>query len=128
MRGSRFVFMNITLALFAAFNSYRNFVGTVAGYFDDRLRTDDGAGSAACAFTVIRLSGEITIFVGYFGDDDRFLGAYDYTQAAALASLGINNDFPGHLDYIYCVLLRIVLSLWDDLPHKQYSNTVPPLL
>jgi len=74
------------------------------------------------------LSGKITISVGYSGDDDGFFRAYDYTQAATLASLGIDNDFSSHLNYIYSILLRIALSFPDDLSHKEYSNTGIALL
>ncbi len=95
--------MKIRLALSAGSDGYRNLVGTAAGYFDNRLRTDNGTGGTTCAVIIVRLSGEIAISVGYFGDDDRLLGAYDYTQAAALASFGVDNDHSSHLNtHIAC--------------------------
>jgi hypothetical protein len=44
----------------------------------------------------VRLSGEVTALVGYGGDGDAFFGTYDYTQATALASFGIDNNLSSH--------------------------------
>ncbi len=67
-------------------------------HLDYHLRTDNGTSGTAGAISVGRLSREVTVFIGFFGDDDAVLGTYYHTQATAFASFGINNYFASHFN------------------------------
>lgn len=83
--------------------------------FDCRIRADEsthGTAGAACSELVEtigvscsldlardRFSGKVAAFVGFFGDGDATLRAYRYAQAAALATLDIDNYPAGHFSY-----------------------------
>ena len=63
---------------------------------DYHLRADNSAEATARAVRVDCLSGKVTVFIGFFGDNDTALGTYRYAQAAALAPLGIDYYLAGH--------------------------------
>lgn len=67
-------------------------------YLNYGFRTNNGAGSAACAVRIVGFGREETVFIGFFGYDDAVLRTYHYAQAAAFTSFDINNNFTGHLD------------------------------
>lgn len=101
--------------------------GIVTEYFNDSVRTDNGAHCAARAAGVVCFRRKITHAVRVFGDNDYLFWAHRHAQAAALASFGVNNDFTSHSYIAYIVFnfsfteefqytVRIVMG--PDVPVK----------
>ena len=63
---------------------------------DYRLRADNSAEATTRTLRVDCLGGKITVFIGFFGDNDAAFRTYRYAQAAALAPLGIDYYLAGH--------------------------------
>ena len=61
-----------------------------------RIGADDGTGGTACTIGVVRLGGEIAVFVGFAGNYNTSAGTKRHTQATALASLHIDDNLAGH--------------------------------
>jgi hypothetical protein len=76
--------------------NYFTLAGIALLHFNCHIWTNESTYGAAGAVGVIRNSWEITISVGLFGYDDTLFRTDYYTQAAALASLGIDYYFASH--------------------------------
>ena len=87
-------------------------------HLDYYLRTDNGTSGTAGAISVGRLSREVTVFIGFFGDDDAIVRTYYYTQAATFASFGINNYFAGHF-----LVYRIAYLVFSPRFHRGFQRT-----
>ena len=87
-------------------------------YCDCGFRTDNGAGGTAGTIRVVCLSGEITVFIGLFGDYDAVLWAHLYAQAATLTTLDIYDYFTSHL-IIYAMVSFQFDSVGDSNSKRQ---------
>lgn len=81
--------------------SFGRYYIVFAKYLDGSIGTDKRTETAAGTVGISYLSWEVAFFVGFFGNYDAVLWAYDYTQPTSFTSFGINFYFAGHHIFLF---------------------------